>query len=244
MARAWRPRSAVTAVTFRQVSHCWEASGDCCFSSRDGLKISLHILNSSSWWSLLKTELRWKAVMQMCHITVALSLCIFVWYGGSTAINFRCSLYYCRVVTWSIYYFICFMPSEISLNLSLEMLFSSEERVYLHKLLSSNSMFSAGVDYMHKNLLMSLWDWRQMLGKEQICSLPSVGCRKAKEIKLPFLCHSSACSMNPHWPKKPLKPTKPPPLQYCEVVQYFWCTSRAWFRNEELPPAMILLDSF
>lgn len=146
---AWLLCCVVTAVTFRQVSHCWEASGDCCSSSRDGLEISLHILNSSSWWSLLKTELRWKAVMQMCHITVVLSLCFFLWYNRSTAINFKCSLHCCGAVTWNIYYFICFMPSEISLNLSLETLFSSEEGVYLQKLLSSNSVFSAGVDYVH-----------------------------------------------------------------------------------------------
>lgn len=196
----------------------------------EGLKISLHIPNSSSWRSLLKTELRWKAVMQMCHITVMLSLHFFLRYGRSTAINFKCSLHCFRAVTWNIYYFICFMPSEISVNLSLETLFSSEERGYLHKLLYSNSVFSA-VDYVHKSLLMSLWDWRQMLGKEQICSLPSVGYRKAKKIKLPFLCHSNACNRNPHWPKKPLKPTKPQPLHYCKFVQDFWWTSKAWFGN-------------
>lgn len=146
----------------------------------------------------------------MCHITLVLSLRFFLWYGRSTAINFKCSLHCCRVVTWNIYYFICFTPSEISLNLSLETLFSSEERVYLHKLLSSHSMFSAGVDYVHKNLLMSLWDWRQMLGKEQICSLPSVGCRKAKEIKLPFLLSLLCMEHESSLTKKSSKTNNPP----------------------------------
>lgn len=107
-------------------------SWDCYFSSRDWRKISLHIFNAIRWWSLLKTELRWKAVMQMCHIMVALSLYPFVWYDRSTAIIFKCSLYYCKPVTWNIHYFICFMPSEISLNLSLKPLSSSEEREYIY----------------------------------------------------------------------------------------------------------------
>lgn len=200
MPPAWRCLGGDSS-DIQQVPHC-------CFSTRDGLKISLHTPNSSSWWSLLKTELRWKAVMQMCHITVVLSLHFFLGYSRSTAINFKCSLHCCRAVTWNIYYFICFMPSEISLNLSLETLFSSEERVYLHKLLSSNSVFSAGVDYVRKSLLMSLWDWGQMLGKEQFCNCPQWAAEKP-EIKLPFLCHSSTCNRNPHWPKKPLKPITP-----------------------------------
>lgn len=112
------------------------------------------------------------------------------------------------------------MPSEISLNLSLETVFFSEERVYLHKLLSSNSVFSAGVDYVHKSLLVNLWDWRQMLGKEQICSLPSVGCRKAKEIKHPFLCHSSAC-MNHHWPKNPWNQQTPHLFNIAKLCRIF-----------------------
>lgn len=105
-----RLHSVVAAMTCRQVSRCWEASGYCYFFSRRGWqKILLHMLNAVSWWSLLKTEPRWKPVMQMCHITVALSLYSFVWYGRSTAIIFTCSLYCCRAVTWSIYCFICFM---------------------------------------------------------------------------------------------------------------------------------------
>lgn len=133
-------------MTFRQVSHCWEASGDCCFSSRGWWKISLHVLNAVSWLSLLRTELRWKAVMQMCHITVAL-FSIPLYDMADPQQLFLNAVSITAVVTWKVYYFICFIPSEISLDLSLKPLSSSEERVYLHRLLSNNSVFSTGVWY-------------------------------------------------------------------------------------------------
>lgn len=46
---------------------------------------------------------------------------------------------------WNIYRFVCLVPSEFSLNLSLTLLSSSEGRVYLYELLVSNSVFSTGI---------------------------------------------------------------------------------------------------
>lgn len=68
-----RLHSVVAAMTCRQVSRCWEASGYCYFFSRRGWqKISLHMLNAVSWWSLLKDWTK----MKTCNADVSHHSCV------------------------------------------------------------------------------------------------------------------------------------------------------------------------